>query len=285
MKIATSLLAATALAGPNPTDFEISALRSGCDRLIKSSAFNGKKRPKLSNAKWQQKWSLKCEKQQTRKEMAYKRCGEYVAGYSVTLTKDVETEACEAISELASENIRWVDAHIVDTLCAGRVQKITKRMEQWEGKLRALIDCPAAGGAGDAGGSEGAGEDPTHGYLTNVPAGYAPFDYTEESYDDYPDYFNAGDNIILSKRCILDFNTPKGGYGCVDRIGDATEWDRRVVSWCQNAPKEHLLSEAAKDSVHPEQYLTMLNCPQCGCTHGEYDAPEIDSDRSKIGTA
>ncbi len=134
MKIAASLLAATALArmppqrngpGSDPIDLEIRALRSGCDSLIKSRAFNGKQRPKLSDAEWEQKWISKCQKQQDRKETAFKRCGAYEPGYSVDLTKDVETETCEAISELASENIRWVDAHIVDTLCAGRVQKVS----------------------------------------------------------------------------------------------------------------------------------------------------------------
>ncbi len=160
-------------------------------------------------------------------------------------------------------------------------------MNNWEGKLRALIECPAAGGAGGGGGAGGAGGDPTLGYQTTVPDLFESYDYYDsqslEDYPAYPDYFNAGDTIILSRRCIdTDFNTPGNAYGCVDRIGDQASWDQRVIGWCQN-DKSFKLSWAAKDTVHPEQFLTMLNCPACGCTPGEYDAPSIDSDRSTIG--
>lgn len=279
MKIASSLLATVALAQSESmiVGSEIDTLGDGCLSLMKSSAFSG-------NLKWQKRWILKCQKQHSRKQTAYDRCGEYEAGYSVQITKNVETETCEAISELASENIRWVDAHIVNTLCENRVQKITKRMNNWENKLRALIDCPALE-------TEETVVDPKLGYQTTVPEAFAFFDSYDGSYpeghylfDFYPDNFDVGDTITLSKRCVEDWDAPGNGYGCIVPVsgfsGSQIDWDIKVAGYCAES-KDNILFMAVKDTVHPDQFITMLNCPQCGCTLGEYDAPEID-DRSHL---
>ena len=50
---------------------------------------------------------------------------------------------------------------------------------------------------------------------------------------------------------------------------------------CSEDPGD-LLQFAMIDPTNPNEFLTYLNCPQCGCTLGQNDAVHIDDDRSTI---
>ncbi len=56
---------------------------------------------------------------------ALKRCGVPVSNYHVSFSKNVETETCETVSELATQNIEWLNAHITSTVCERRLEKVS----------------------------------------------------------------------------------------------------------------------------------------------------------------
>ena len=126
-------------------------------------------------------------------------------------------------------------------------------------------------------------------YLTDYPSD----DHYLNSYlDYYPNYFDVGDVITLSTRCTNDFDfglgktnmksgfigkclyDPNSGYKQED-------WDDIVQWMCSEDPGD-LLQFAMIDPTNPNEFLTFLNCPQCGCTLGQNDAVHIDDDRSTI---
>ena len=124
MKIASSLLAATAFAQTCDVGPEITALFQGCVAVVTSSAFDDK-HPDTSVAQFHSKWVAKCGKQSTRLQRIYARCGQCLPGYVVQFTENPETEPCAAVTELADQNIDWLVAHVTSPKCAARVAKVS----------------------------------------------------------------------------------------------------------------------------------------------------------------
>ena len=173
-------------------------------------------------------------------------------------------------------------------------------MRIWENKLQKLLDCPPPTTTTTTTPSPTTTKPPTT--TTTQPAGqpyvvpeefasYDSYDYlTDNPSDDhdmnyllyyFPNYFDAGDVITLSTRCTNDYDfiyikCLNPGYG-----DSQEEWDERVQYMCSEDP-DMILGAAMIDPTNPSQFLTVLNCPQCGCTLGQNDAVHIDADRSNI---
>ena len=132
MKIASSLLAASAFAQTCDDSPQITTLFQGCVAVVTSSAFDDK-HPDVSVAQFHSKWVAKCGKQSNtilnRLQRIYARCGHCVQGYMVQFHKNPKTEPCAAVTELADQNIDWLSAHVTSPWtspwCAGRVAKVS----------------------------------------------------------------------------------------------------------------------------------------------------------------
>ena len=173
-------------------------------------------------------------------------------------------------------------------------------MRIWENKLQNMLDCPPP--------TTTTTQPPTT--TTTQPAGYIvpedfgwvdTYDYlTDYPSDDhylnnyldyYPNYFDVGDVITLSTRCTNDFDFSVGrtnvrtGLKCLydPSTGyNQEDWDGLIRWMCSEDPAD-LLQLAMIDPTNPSEYLTFLNCPQCGCTLGQNDAVHIeDPDRYSI---
>ena len=129
MKIASSLLAATAFAQTCDVGPEITALFQGCVAVVTSSAFDDK-HPDISVAQFHSKWVAKCGKQSTRLHRIYARCGHCLPGYVVQFLENPETEPCAAVTELADQNIDWFVAHVTIPKCTARVAKVSLTMNK-----------------------------------------------------------------------------------------------------------------------------------------------------------
>ena len=103
-------------------------------------------------------------------------------------------------------------------------------------------------------------------YCYVIPDTYEHYDnYDENTYYYHGiDEIQAGNAIIVSKKCHDDFhiegtywNTESnyGNYGC-DFYGD----------FCTNLPAEYMLMLAVPTE---NGYITILNCPVCGCTEND----------------
>ena len=124
MKIAPSLLAASAFAQTCDDSPQITTLFQGCISVVTSSAFDDK-HPDVSVAQFHSKWVAKCGKQSTRLYNIYDRCGQCVQGYTVDFPADPVTQPCTAVAELADQNIDWLSAHVTSSRCAARVAKVS----------------------------------------------------------------------------------------------------------------------------------------------------------------
>ena len=124
MKIASSLLAASAFATTCDDSPQITTLFQDCIAVVTSSAFDDK-HPDVSVAQFHSKWVAKCGKQSTRLQRIYARCGHCVPGYVVEFPANPETETCAAVTELADQNIDWLSAHVTSPWCAARVAKVS----------------------------------------------------------------------------------------------------------------------------------------------------------------
>ena len=175
-------------------------------------------------------------------------------------------------------------------------------MRIWENKLQKLLDCPPPTTTTTTTPSPTTTKPPTT--TTTQPAGqpyvvpeefasYDSYDYlTDNPSDDhdmnyllyyFPNYFDAGDVITLSTRCTNDYEF--NDYRCLkhpDSVQSQEAWDNDIRNMCSWYDTALLLSLAMIDPTNPGQYLTLLNCPQCGCTLGQNDAVHIDADRSNI---
>ena len=129
MKIASSLLAATAFAQTCDDSYQITQLSQGCVAVVTSSAFDDK-HPNESVAQFHSKWRAKCGKQSTRLQRIYDRCGHCVQGYVVQFLENPVTESCAAVTELAGQNIDWLSAHVTSPWCAARVAKVSLTMNK-----------------------------------------------------------------------------------------------------------------------------------------------------------
>lgn len=287
MKITQSLLATTVVAMENAVDAELTALFQGCASVVNSPTFDGKHRPRLSDQEWHAKWTVKCTKYGSKLSKAWDRCGEPTSGYNVAFTKNVVTETCEAVSELATQNIEWMNAHILTTApnCQRRLEKMTDRINIWEGKLKKILDCAPAK------------PEPAIGYI--VPKDWEYFDYYYDHHEEgsnekllWPDYFDFGDEIHFSTRCTNDFNFSTGKdipeyWQClmtqthIDSGKTQEAWDEIVRGNCFRTSPRQLLRSAILDPKDPTKFLTYLNCPQCGCTGGDdsTDVPLITDER------
>ena len=174
-------------------------------------------------------------------------------------------------------------------------------MRIWENKLQNMLDCPpptttttqppTTTTTQPAGYivPEDFGWVDTYDYLTDYPSD----DHYLNSYlDYYPNYFDVGDVITLSTRCTNDFDFGAGkSLGsspvakCLHDPNDGypkEDWDGLVQWMCSENPAD-ILHMAMVDPTNPNEYLTFLNCPQCGCTLGQNDAVHIeDPDRYSI---
>ena len=170
-------------------------------------------------------------------------------------------------------------------------------MRIWENKLQNMLDCPPP--------TTTTTQPPTT--TTTQPSGYIvpedfawvdAYDYlTDYPSDDhymnldyYPNYFDVGDVITLSTRCTNDFDWSAGrtnvglGLKCLHDPNSGwnqEDWDKLIRYTCSEDPAD-LLQYAMIDPTSPGEYLTFLNCPQCGCTLGQNDAVHIEDDRSTI---
>ena len=172
-------------------------------------------------------------------------------------------------------------------------------MRIWENKLQNMLDCPPL--------TTTTTQPPTT--TTTQPSGYIvpedfgwvdTYDYlTDYPSDDhemnlyldyYPNYFDVGDVITLSTRCTndFDFNVGRTNVNTLPKcLNDPStgfnqeDWDGLIRYMCSKDPVD-LLQYAMIDPTNPGEYLTLLNCPQCGCTLGQNDAVHIEDDRSTI---
>ena len=167
-------------------------------------------------------------------------------------------------------------------------------MRIWENKLQKLLDCPPPTTTTTTTPSPTTTTTQPAGQPYVVPKEFGYVDYfdylTDDPSDDhdmnsyvdyYPNYFDVGDVITLSTRCTNDYDfiyikCLNPGYG-----DSQEEWDERVQYMCSEDP-DMILGAAMIDPTNPSQFLTVLNCPQCGCTLGQNDAVHIDADRSTI---
>ena len=113
-------------------------------------------------------------------------------------------------------------------------------------------------------------------YCYTIPDSYYYYDYYDYDEDWYhgSEEIQAGGTITMSKKCAPDFHLPGlyyhkeenyGNYGC-DFYADA----------CRYHPEFLLLIAAHTDNG----YITILNCPQCGCTEDDI----ITLDEREAGT-
>ena len=183
-------------------------------------------------------------------------------------------------------------------------------MRKWENKLQKMLDCPppTTTTTTTPAPTTTTTQPPTT--TTTQPSGYVvpeefgwidSYDYlTDYPADDhylnhyldyYPNYFDVGDVITLSTRCTNDFDFGAGrslrSSAVAKCVHDPStgypqeDWDDIVRYMCSENPAD-ILHMAMVDPTNPNEYLTFLNCPQCGCTLGENDAVHMDSDRSNI---
>ena len=105
-------------------------------------------------------------------------------------------------------------------------------------------------------------------YCYTIPANK----YFADNYDHYEDDyyvdedFNVGNSIRFSKACSGDWYRPGTGY---------QKSDGSPVYHCDDFPSHFCmwdLSFMLETAVpSPNGYVTVLNCPKCGCTSGEND--------------
>ena len=138
MKIAASLLAATAFANTGDPSAQITQLFQGCVAVVTSSTFDDK-HPNTSVSQFHSKWVAKCGKQSTRLSRLYARCGNTVSGYEVKFLENPETQTCGAVAELAVQNIDWLSAHVTSPDCSARVAKVSLRLNNYMSRGRVCL--------------------------------------------------------------------------------------------------------------------------------------------------
>ena len=123
-------------------------------------------------------------------------------------------------------------------------------------------------------------KDPERSYCYTIPDSYDyydQFDYNSKGY--HGDYrINAGNTIKMSRMCNPDWHMAGTSYD--EKNSDGTwaygceYWEDQCNNWYDfdvygtgYAPM-HL-----QDT--PDGFESHLNCPQCGCTPGQNDAPTI----------
>jgi hypothetical protein len=143
-------------------------------------------------------------------------------------------------------------------------------------------------------------DEPGEGECKNQPTTYDWTLHPETAYYDndwekyYPEYYdheldlNAGDTIRLSTLCTSKWISPyELGYGeeagCDQYLG-LTPYTNICAFENRDITPDH--AERIFDSevwitqklnkLEDGSYITMLNCPQCGCTEGCYDAVTFD---------
>ena len=81
--------------------------------------------------------------------------------------------------------------------------------------------------------------------------------------------FNAGNTIKFSKICSADWHAVYQTYGSILHFNcDNINAGYSNLFNCEST-LEHVLSKATPS---PDGYITLLNCPICGCTPGQNDA-------------
>jgi len=143
--------------------------------------------------------------------------------------------------------------------------------------------------------------DDGEGECKNQPTTYDWTLHPETTYYDndlekyYPEYYdheldlNAGDTIRLSTLCTSKWISPYDlGYGeeagCDQYLGGLTPYSNICAFENRDITPDH--ADRIFDSevwitqklnkLEDGSYITMLNCPQCGCTEGCYDAVTFD---------
>lgn len=170
-------------------------------------------------------------------------------------------------------------------------------MRIWENKLQKMLDCPPPTTTTTTTQPPTTTTTQPASYVVDIPAEFEYWDYydylTDNPSDDHPknyaldyyrNYFDVGDVITLSTRCTNDY-VFLDNYKCLYYPGSGEtqeEWDDRIQYMCSQYDTSSLLFLAMIDPTNSGQYLTVLNCPQCGCTLGQNDAVHIDADRSTI---
>ena len=108
-------------------------------------------------------------------------------------------------------------------------------------------------------------------YCYTIPDSYYVFDYYDENNEFYHgiEEIHVGAIITMSKVCASDYHHPgswyvnEGTYGC-DYYSDPNIYSHHNgQSKCQLSSIEDIITGL----VHtPNGYISMFNCPQCGCT-------------------
>ena len=171
-------------------------------------------------------------------------------------------------------------------------------MRTWENKLQTMLNCPPPKTT-----TTPAPTTQPSGYVVPVEFGIIDaYDYLTDNPDDsnymdyyaeyYPNHFDVGDVVHLSTRCTNDFDFSVGrtnfgiqAYKCLydaNLSGSEEDWDSYIQYMCR-MPNFRILQYSIVDPANSGEYLTFLNCPQCGCTEGQNDAVKITDDRSQIG--
>ena len=111
-------------------------------------------------------------------------------------------------------------------------------------------------------------------YCYTIPADK----YFADNYDHYDDYyyvdedFNVGNSIRFSKACSGDWYRP----GTVNQKSDGSP-----AYHCGSFPSYFCTLEISSllgmAVPSPNGYVTVLNCPRCGCTAGENDVTTLDT--------
>ena len=115
-------------------------------------------------------------------------------------------------------------------------------------------------------------------YCYTIPDEYTRrdnYDYNDNYYHVDED-FNVGNTFRFSKACSGDWYWP----GTNNQLSDGS---RRTH--CDNMPSYFCdwgLEDALVFAVpSPDGYITVLNCPKCGCTPGQNDVITVDQIKCK----
>ena len=111
-------------------------------------------------------------------------------------------------------------------------------------------------------------------YCYTIPEAYTldDFDYNDQRYH-VDENFNRGSTIRFSKACSGDWYRPGTKYQKPDGSPiyhcDSEHFEDYYCNWYV----EDLLETAVPS---PDGYVTVLNCPRCGCTPGQNDVMTLD---------
>ena len=102
-------------------------------------------------------------------------------------------------------------------------------------------------------------------YCYTIPDSYYFYDYYDEDSDYYHgiEEIKVGATITMSKVCASDYHHPGTAYGKRYDCDFYSSPDKDFHPLCESYENVNVIAGL----VHtPNGYISMLNCPGCGCT-------------------